>query len=455
MLVHPSLSKETKGILSLLMAVLYSFSIFLFGLAIRVGALFSGKARRWNRGRRGLFSSIVEGLKDLPEERQARVVWFHIASLGEFEQGRPLMEKMREMHSQCVIVLTFFSPSGYEVRKNTPVADHVWYIPLDTPGNMRRFIRLVRPSMAFFVKYEFWYNALKELRRNEIPVFLVSAAFRPGQLFFRWYGGWFRRQLGNITWFFLQTGEAKTLLESHGIRNFSVTGDTRFDRVAAIASQPKEFPLVEKFCSGSPVLIGGSTWPEDEALLMPLIINRKVRLKYIIAPHEVHGSRIESLISAIRKTPGMPVGQHSIVRFSELTKGNAAKAKVLIVDSIGQLAYLYRYASFALIGGAFGAGLHNILEAVTFGKPVMFGPNYKKFTEANELIRLGGAMCVHDPEESRLFVKRLLSDPVHLNHMADVCRIYADSNRGATNRIFEAIRSFGFFPRAFTHASGH
>lgn len=432
------------------MTILYTLSIILFGLAIRIGSLFPGKARLWNNGRKGLLRKIGEEIKDLPEERFSQVIWFHCASLGEFEQGRPLMERLRERYPQCVIILTFFSPSGYEIRKQTPVADHVWYLPLDTPWNMNRFIRLVRPSMVFFVKYEFWYNALKELRRRDIPVFLVSAAFRPDQVFFRWYGGWFRKQLGNITWFFLQNGEAKSLLETNGIKNFSVTGDTRFDRVAAIAEQPMEYPTVEKFCSGSRILIGGSTWPEDEALILPLIVNRKVQLKYIIAPHEVHETRIASLIESIRKTPGMPVGQQAIVRLSGLTTANASKAKVLIVDSIGQLAHLYRYATFALVGGAFGAGLHNILEAVTFGKPVMFGPGHEKFVEAVDLIRLGGAVCVRNPEEARLFVRRLLADPVHLSHMSDVCRIYADSNKGATSRILDSIRTFGFLPRSFS-----
>lgn len=432
------------------MAALYSLSIFLFGLAVRIGALFSSKARLWSEGRKGAFGKIKADMDAFPEERRRRVVWFHSASLGEFEQGRPLMERIRELYPQSVIVLTFFSPSGFEIRKNTPVADCVWYLPLDTPGNARRFMRLVRPSMAFFVKYEYWFNMLKELKRKGIPVFLVSAVFRPKQVFFRWYGTWFLKQLRNVTWFFLQNGEAKALLEHHGIKTFSVTGDTRFDRVAFIAAQPKEFPLVEKFCAGSSVLAGGSTWPADEALLMPLIVNRKVKLKYIIAPHEVDETRIATLIGAIRNTPGMPVGQHAIVRLSELAKGNASKAKVLIVDSIGQLAHLYRFASFALIGGGFGAGLHNILEAVTFGKPVMFGPNHEKFTEAVDLVRLGGAVCVHNAEEAGAFARRLLSDPVHYSHMSDICRIYADSSKGATSRILDAIRTFGFMPSSFS-----
>lgn len=431
------------------MQALYSLSMYLFGAALRIGAFFNSKAKGWHGGRRDQFRRIREDLDTIPADRRTRTVWFHCASLGEFEQGRPLMERFRELYPQCVILVTFFSPSGFDIRKNTPVADRVWYLPLDTPGNARRFLRLVRPSMAFFVKYEYWYNILKELKRADIPVFVVSAVFRPGQVFFRWYGSWFLKQLRHVTWFFLQNGEVKTLLENHAIKNFTVTGDTRFDRVSSIVSQPKDFPLVEKFCSGSRVLVCGSTWPDDEALILPLVVNRKISLKYIIAPHEVHEARIASLLADIRKTPGMPVGQHAIVRLSELTKGNASKAKVLVVDSIGQLAHLYRYASFAFIGGGFGTGLHNILEAVSFGKPVMFGPDHQKFTEAGDLIRLGGAVSVKDPEEARTVVKRLLTDAVHSGHMSDICKIYAESNKGATHRILEYIRNFGFMPAAF------
>jgi 3-deoxy-D-manno-octulosonic-acid transferase len=431
------------------MQALYSLSMYLFGAALRIAALFQSKAKQWVEGRKDLFRRIEEDLGTIPPDRRSRTVWFHCASLGEFEQGRPLMERIRELYPQSVILLTFFSPSGYEIRKSTPVADRIWYLPLDTPGNARRFVRMVRPSFAFFVKYEYWFNVLKELKKADIPIFVVSAVFRPGQSFFRWYGRWFLKQLRHVTWFFLQNGEAKSLLEGHGIRNFTVTGDTRFDRVSSIVSQPKDFPLVEKFCSGNRVLVGGSTWPEDEALILPLIVNRKIALKYIIAPHEVHEARITTLIRSIRETPGMPVGQHAIVRLSELTKGNASRAKVLVVDSMGQLAHLYRYASFAFIGGAFGAGLHNILEAVSFGKPVMFGPRYHKFPEAADLIRLGGAVSVRDPEETRALVKRMLTDAVHFQHMSDICRIYADSNQGATQRILENIRTFGFLPKAF------
>lgn len=431
------------------MQALYSLSMYLFGAALRIGAQFNAKAKLWQEGRTDLFRRIEEELATIPSDRRSRTVWFHCASLGEFEQGRPLMERIREQYPQSVILLTFFSPSGFEIRKGTQVADCVWYLPLDTPGNARHFVRLVRPSMAFFVKYEYWFNVLRELKKADIPVFLISAVFRQQQVFFKWYGRWFLKQLHHVTWFFLQNGEPKSLLERNGIRTFTVTGDTRFDRVASIVSQPREFPLVERFCSGSRVLLGGSTWPEDEALILPMIVNRKIGLKYIIAPHEVQETRITSLIDTIRKTPGMPVGQHAIVRLSELTKGNALKAKVLVVDSIGQLAHLYRYASFAFIGGAFGAGLHNILEAVSFGKPVMFGPGYHKFTEAADLIRLGGAISVNNQEDARAVVKRMLADPVHYQHMSDICRIYADSNKGATQRILDSIRSYGFMPKAF------
>ena len=432
------------------MEALYSLGICLYGTAIRIGALFIPKARQWVQGRKGLFGLIEKDLRSLSPERRDRLIWFHCASLGEFEQGRPLMERLRSQYPSCVIAVTFFSPSGYEVRKNTPAADFIWYLPLDTPARARRFIRLLNPAMAFFVKYEYWFNLLRELKKANKPVFVVSAVFRPRQVFFRWYGKWFLKQLGTISWFFLQNTEGKPLLEKFGIRNFTVTGDTRFDRVSAIAEEAREFPLVEKFAKDSRILIGGSTWPEDEALLLPLIVNRKMPLKYIIAPHEVHESRIRSLVDSIRTTPGMPVGQHAIVRLSELSKGNAARAKVLVVDSIGQLAYLYRYADFALVGGAFGTGLHNILEPVIYGKPVIFGPRYRKFPEAVELLRLGGAVSVRRPEDLKNAIKRLFGDPVHYQHMSDVCRIFAASGKGSANRILDSIRSFGFVPRSFS-----
>jgi 3-deoxy-D-manno-octulosonic-acid transferase len=431
------------------MQSLYSLSMYLFGAFLRIGARFNAKAKLWTEGRRDLFARIRSDLETISPERRSRTAWFHCASLGEFEQGRPLMERIRELYPQSVILLTFFSPSGYEIRKNTPVADFIWYLPLDTPGNARRFVSLVRPAISFFVKYEYWFNLLKELKKADIPVFLVSAVFRNQQLFFQWYGKWFLKQLHHVTWFFLQNGDAKSLLEQHGIRNFTVTGDTRFDRVSAIVSDPKEFPLVEKFCAEGNVLVAGSTWPEDEALILPLIVNRKIGLKYIIAPHEVHETRIALLVRAIRETSGMPVGRHAIVQLSQLTKGNASKAKVLVVDSIGQLAHLYRYATFAFVGGGFGTGLHNILEPVSFGKPVIFGPVFDKFPEAAGLVRLGGAASVKNPEEAKALVKRLLTDAVHRQHMSDICRIYAESNKGATRRILDCIRNFGFMPGAF------
>lgn len=432
------------------MGLLYTLGICLYGLAIRLAALFQPKARQWVRGRKGLLSKIEKDLETIPKERRSRMIWFHCASLGEFEQGRPVMEALRERYPDCYIAVTFFSPSGFEVRKNTPVADGVWYLPLDTPSNAARMVKLIRPAMVFLVKYEYWFNLLQTLHRKEIPVFVISAVFRPGQLFFRSYGRWFLGHLKRVTWIFLQNGSQKALLERHGVRNFTVTGDTRFDRVAATAGRPREYPEVARFCSGHRILIGGSTWPEDEALVLPLIVNRKVPLKYILAPHEVNEQRLRSLEESIRNTPGMPVGRQAIVRLSELTGSHAKRAKVLVVDSIGHLAHLYRYADFALIGGAFGSGLHNILEAVVFGKPVLFGPHYEKFPEASELIRLGGAVSVRDPEEARDFIRRLLSDPVHTRHMSETCRIFAESNQGSTGRILDAIRNFGLMPRVFS-----
>jgi 3-deoxy-D-manno-octulosonic-acid transferase len=432
------------------MTALYTCVIILFGWVIRIASLFDPKARLWIRGRKDQCNRLPEEMRAQGFTETDTVIWFHCASLGEFEQGRPLIEKFRELYPSYRILLTFFSPSGFEVRKNYPGADLVAYLPLDTPRNARKFASIVNPSMVFIIKYEYWFNFLKEFRERNTPVFIISAIFRPQQHFFRWYGGWARRQLRHITWFFLQDSDSKSLVESIGIRNYTVAGDTRFDRVAAISSKRTPVPEAEWFADGKPVLIGGSTWPEDEALILPLIVNKRLRLKFIIAPHEVHEGRIGSLIAQIRALKGFPKGEQAVVRLSQVKGKQAAKAKVLVVDSIGHLSQLYQYSKIAFIGGGFGAGIHNILEAAAFGNPVVFGPNYQRFSEARELIRLGGAACMGTPDALKEYVKVLLSDTIHYGHVSDTCRIYVESGQGVTSRILESIRSYGFMPRPRT-----
>ena len=423
------------------MKILYNFFIWLYGISIRTASFFNPKARAWTDGRKELFAELERefGSGNIAGKKTA---WFHCASLGEFEQGRPVIEQFREQYPNCRILLTFFSPSGYEVRKNYEGADYVCYLPLDTPANAERFIRITKPALAFFIKYEYWYNYLDALDSRNIPVFILSAVFRNSQHFFKPWGSWFRDKLKNITWFFVQNGESGELLSGIGIKQFTVTGDTRFDRVSTISLQPQPLPEIEKFAEGSRVFVAGSTWPSDESLILPLIRARKLQMKFIIAPHEVDPARIESLIGSIK---------HPVVRFSELNMKNAAKARVIVVDSIGILSRLYRFGWLAYIGGGFGAGIHNILEAAAYGKPVIFGPNYKKFTEAVDLVNLGGATPVQSEKDLKKAVERFFNDTVHYDHACETSALFVTSNKGATRRILEAIRNYGFVPAGFSN----
>ena len=414
------------------MQTVYSTIIFIYGLAIRFAALFNEKARQWVNGRKGLFEQIEIPIRGLDRKKNP-LIWFHASSLGEFEQGRPIIESFREAYPACKIMLTFFSPSGYEVRKNYEQADWIFYLPLDTPRNARRWIEIVQPAAAIFIKYDFWFNLLGTLHKENIPVYFVSALFRPGQHFFLWYGGWFRKQLACVTHFFVQNKVSAELLESLGLKNVTITGDTRFDRVFAIASQKHSFPLIEQFINGSKVFIGGSTWKEDEALLIPLIQQKELNLKFILAPHDTSPGRIEYLIGLI---------DEPVVRYSELSQENALQAGVLIIDSVGILSRLYQYATLAFIGGGFGSGLHNIQEPITYGVPVFFGPGYHKFKEAVDLVGQGAAFSVTAADDLVTIVKRILGDPLEYQHLSAMCRDYVDENRGATTKImhyFETV----------------
>jgi 3-deoxy-D-manno-octulosonic-acid transferase len=338
------------------------------------------------------------------------------------------MEAFRQKHPDHLIFLTFFSPSGYEIRKNYAGADFIFYLPADTPANARKFIDLVHPGQAFFIKYEYWFNYLHELTSRKIQVYIISAIFRKEQHFFKPWGGWFRDQLNTITRFFVQDEDSGKLLASIGITNFTLSGDTRFDRVAAVAFQKKEVPFLQEFCDGNKILVAGSTWPPDEQILLSLINEKRPGLKFIIAPHETEAARISALISGI----SVPV-----VRYSEATAENVSAATVLVIDSIGMLSALYRYADLALIGGGFGAGIHNILEAAAFGVPVIFGPNYRKFKEARDLAGRGGAFSINSSEEFLKIATRLLTDNNFRSQCSGICGQYMKENVGATGRVLE------------------
>ncbi|MBE0646554.1 MAG: 3-deoxy-D-manno-octulosonic acid transferase [Bacteroidales bacterium] len=443
------------------MSTLYTLSILLYGLGIRIAALFNPKAGKWVQGRKGLFRKLDNCLKNKEGDWKGNV-WFHCASLGEFEQGRPVIEGFRALYPEYRIILTFFSPSGYEVRSGYEGAEGIFYMPLDTPLNARKWIRRLNPKLVFFVKYEYWFNFLKALNQKRVPVFIISARFHENQPFFKSYGSWFKKQLNHISWFFLQGEETQKLAEVLGIKNFTMTGDTRFDRVWSIREQRRTFPLIEQFTRDAKLFLGGSTWGPDEALILDLFRQNLPDLKFIIAPHEVHPSRIEALVNSWQLAVGSlqfaqgtehRIEDHgsritdrgsAVVRYSQLTTENAASARVIIVDSIGILAHLYQYASFSYIGGGFGVGIHNILEAAAFGHPVLFGPNFRKFTEARDLIRLGGAFPVGNAKELSSVMKDLLTSDEEYRRISSICMNYVESNCGATRRILQGIQTLGF-----------
>jgi len=341
-----------------------------------------------------------------------------------------VIEAFAKEHPEFKILLTFFSPSGYEIRKNYDGADWVFYLPIDTPQNARRFIQIVNPTFAVFVKYEYWFNYIKALKRSAIPLIVISAIFRPGQRFFSWYGGWQRKMLGKVMRFFVQNKSSQQLLNKAGIRQVTLNGDTRFDRVYQIAQQSRSFPLIEKFGEGQQILLAGSTWPQDEDVIVSYIKKQTPGIKLIFAPHEVHPQRIESLIEKLPE---------KCLRFSEADNNNILSAKILVIDSIGILSHLYQYASVAYIGGGFGVGIHNILEAATFGNPVIFGPNYEKFQEANDLIVLGGAFAIANGKEFCEIIEKLTSNAEFKQNASQISKQYIEDKIGATDQIVKFI----------------
>ena len=409
------------------MRIIYTVGICFYTLGIRIAAIFGHRnARLMVRGWR-------EWSVECGERGVEKRVWFHAASLGEFEQARPVLEAYRQRHPGCCVVVTFFSPSGYEVRKNYKMADAVIYLPPDTPHNARRLIDAINPDVAFFVKYEFWFNYLGELHRRGIPTYLFSAIFRPNQYFFRPWGGWALRRLKHCyTHIFVQNDESLHLLQSHGIEQCSVAGDTRFDRVHQIALAAEGDAVAERLLDGynGKVLVAGSTWPPDEQLLARLSGSEEwFPERLIIAPHQIHEEHLHSIEALFPNS----------IRYSELKGLKGPKdPKVLIIDNIGILSKLYRYATVAYIGGGFGVGIHNILEAVTFGKPVVFGPNWRKFQEAHDIIELGGGMTVDEHPDVSLLRKWFTDEEVY-HTASQSCIAYMEKNLGSTDIILNTI----------------
>ena len=413
------------------MRILYSVMIHAYGFTIRLAALFNEKAALWVRGRRRIFERIGTALQESRDQRgQRKLAWFHCASLGEFEQGRPLIEKFRNQYPDYQVLLTFFSPSGYEYRKAYPGADFIFYLPLDTPSNARKFIDLVRPDLVFFIKYEFWFNYLAILQRRGIPHFLVSAIFRADQHFFQWYGNWPRKILSGFTQIFVQNNGSKELLGFIGITNVSVAGDTRFDRVAEIASTTRDIPMISLFTEDMPVLVAGSTWPADEALLVRYLKERTGKMKLILVPHEIRENAIRGLLNELG-----PTAQ----RYSALSLESAQGGKVLIIDSVGMLSQLYRYGTIAYVGGGFGAGIHNVLEAAVYGMPVIFGPNYINFHEAVELVAHHGGYPVDQYKDLEKILDLFLMNPSRLTEASVASKEFVNSRTGATSAILQEI----------------
>lgn len=408
------------------MRVVYSFGVCLYACLIRLASLWNEKAKHWINGRKNILSRIENDLK----ENDAEIVWIHSASLGEFEQGRPLIESLKEKHPELKIFLTFFSPSGYEIRKDYPLADYIYYLPEDSVSNARQFLKLVKPKMAVFIKYEYWYNYMSELNKAEIPQIFISGIFRPKQPFFRFYGGWFLKHLKYVEYFFVQNEDSVQLLKKFGIDKVSKSGDTRFDRVAEITNKVESNTIIEDFKNGEDLFLGGSTWPPDEQIIKGLHLQNP-NLKILIAPHlidENHILQIEALFP-------------NSIRYSKANESDLKEIPVLIIDNMGMLSSLYQYASYAMIGGGFGVGIHNTLEAATFGMPIFIGPNYQKFQEAKDLIQLGVIAVIKDAEELDKAVSILQKDAAKWNSIAVESKKYVKANTGATQMILDFMEN--------------
>lgn len=448
---------------------MYNIAIYIYLIGVAIGSLFNKKIKKMWRGER----EAVDLLKEKVDPT-AKYVWFHAASLGEFEQGRPLIEQLRATHPEYKILLTFFSPSGYEVRKNYEGADIVCYLPLDTIRNARRFLRAVHPVMAFFIKYEFWYNYLHILRHRGVPVYSVSSIFRPGQVFFKWYGRNYAKVLHCITHFFVQNEVSLQLLKGIGIDEATVVGDTRFDRVLQIKEQAKELPIVEAFkgingkgdackdnlsedacngdlsedackrvlsedackedlsengCKGCKVFVAGSSWQPDEDIFIRFF-NDHPDWKLIIAPHVIGEDHLAYILDKL---------QMKAVRYTQATEQSAAEARCLIIDCFGLLSTIYRYGEIAYVGGGFGVGIHNVPEAAVWGVPVLFGPNNKRFQEAQDLLACKGSFEVTDYDSFNTIISRLISDDKFRHQCGEASANYVKSRSGATDIIMKSV----------------
>ncbi len=408
------------------MLFLYNFIITIANFSLKIVAIFNPKIKLFILGRKEIFNTLLQKIN--PNDK---TIWFHAASLGEYEQGLPVIEKIKEKYPSHKIILTFFSPSGYEVRKNNTIADATVYLPMDTKGNAQKFLKLVHPEIAFFIKYEYWPNYLNELKKQNTPTYLISGIFRDNQMFFKWYGQFYRKALDTFAFFFLQNETSKNLLNQLGKTNVIVSGDTRFDRVAAILEKDNHLDFISDFKNDTLTIVIGSSWPKDEELLIDFMNATTQSVKFIIAPHNIKGEQIQQLKNSIRK---------KTVLFSEKENKNLAEFDIFIIDTIGILTKIYSYADIAYVGGGFGnPGVHNILEPATFGVPIVIGPNYSHFAEATSLVKLKGCISVQNKEELKTIFDDLITNTSLRESKGKICEEFVSQNKGATNIILKTI----------------
>ena len=408
------------------MLFIYSIIVSIAGLLLQIIAFFVPKINLFVAGRKEVFPTLKAKIKSTD-----KTFWFHAASLGEYEQGLPVIERIKEKYPSHKIIVSFFSPSGYEVRKNNTIADATVYLPLDTLKNAKKFIQLTHPDAVFFIKYEFWPNYLNELKRQNIPTYLISGIFRENQAFFKWYGGFYRKALDAFTYFFVQNENALHLLHQLGKENAIVSGDTRFDRVASILEKDNTLDFIETFKNGKTTVVAGSSWPKDEELLVDFINATTTDTKYIIAPHNIKPDQIQQLKNSCAK---------KVLLYSEKENNDLKDFDVFIIDTIGILTKIYSYADIAYVGGGFGhPGVHNILEPATFGIPILIGPHFSHFAEATDLVALKGCITIQNKEElSRNFLD-LITNTESRIEKGTICRDFVQKNKGAVDRIMEKV----------------
>jgi 3-deoxy-D-manno-octulosonic-acid transferase len=405
---------------------LYNIFIQLYKIAIEIAAIGNKKADKWLKGRKNLFKNLKGQI-----DNQSSYIWIHSASAGEFEQAKPLIDALKNHYPFYKILITFFSPSGFEAGKKYKKADVISYLPLDTAKNAKKITQLVKPKLVVFVKYDYWYHHLKIINQNQIPLLLISSIFRENQPFFKFYGTLHKQMLLFFNWIFVQDNRSQELLKSINIHHATISGDTRFDRVNDIINQEKSLPLIDAFINNNQTIVAGSTWPEDEQLLSEIMRDNNHDIKLILAPHEITSHHIKSILSNFTNA----------IKYSEANESDMANYSTLIIDNVGMLSQLYKYATISYVGGGFNkSGIHNTLEAAVWGKPVLFGPNYQKFKEARDLINLNAAFSVSTSSEIKKLISNLMEDESKLNQCGKNAADYIQSNKGATNLIINYIQ---------------